>query len=152
MAECCDYADVVSYYKGMMQIKSAFSPLTAMDNSYADKYTFTKKVYCFNKSDFITIQNDVEGEWNKMAVIYNNATTAADVTLSDTSVTDWVVIANGETAGLDSLGEVTGSTFTVPARSAIVAVDKAGYESAGIQSSNGKVKVNYCLRSNRRKA
>ena len=39
-----------------------------------------------------------------MAVIYNNATTAADVTLSDTSVTDWVVIANGETAGLDSLG------------------------------------------------
>ena len=27
-----DYADVVSYYKGMMQIKSAFSPLTAMDN------------------------------------------------------------------------------------------------------------------------
>lgn len=38
-----DYADVVSYYKGMMQIKSAFSPLTAMDNSYADKYTFTKR-------------------------------------------------------------------------------------------------------------
>ena len=38
---------------------------------------------------------------------------------------------------------MTGSTFTVPARSAIVAVDKAGYESAGIKSSNGKVKVNY---------
>ena len=138
-----DYADVVSYYKGMMQIKSAFSPLTAMDNSYADKYTFTKKVSASTNQISFTIQNDVEGEWNKMAVIYNNATTAADVTLSDTSVTDWVVIANGETAGLDSLGEVTGSTFTVPARSAIVAVDKAGYESAGIQSSNGKVKVNY---------
>lgn len=138
-----DYADVVSYYKGMMQIKSAFSPLTAMDNSYADKYTFTKKVSASTNQISFTIQNDVEGEWNKMAVIYNNATTAADVTLSDTSVTDWVVIANGETAGLDSLGEVTGSTFTVPARSAIVAVDKAGYESAGIKSSNGKVKVNY---------
>ena len=138
-----DYADVVSYYKGMMQIKSAFSPLTAMDNSYADKYTFTKKVSASTNQISFTIQNDVEGEWNKMAVIYNNATTAADVTLSDTSVTDWVVIANGETAGLDSLGEVTGSTFTVPARSAIVAVDKAGYESAGIHSSKGKVKVNY---------
>ena len=67
-----------------------------------------------------------------MAVIYNNANAPADVTLADTSVTDWVIIANGESAGLDSLGEVTGSTFTVPAYSAIVAVDKASYESTGI--------------------
>ena len=70
------------------------------------KYTFTKKVSASTNQISFTIQNDVKGEWNKMAVIYNNATTAADVTLSDTSVTDWVVIANGETAGLDSLGEV----------------------------------------------
>lgn len=51
-----DYADVVSYYKGMMQIKSAFSPLTAMDNSYADKYTFTKKVSASTNQISFTIQ------------------------------------------------------------------------------------------------
>nr|WP_296170444.1 type I pullulanase [uncultured Ruminococcus sp.] len=142
-----DYADVVSYYKGMMQIKSAFSPLTAMDTSYANNFIFTNKVSSPTNQISYTLANDVEGEWNKIAVLYNNASTAADVTLADTSVTDWVIIANGETAGLDSLGEVTGSTFTVPARSAIVAVDKAGYESAGIHSSNGKVKVNYVYES-----
>ena len=142
-----DYADVVSYYKGMMQIKSAFSPLTAMDTSYANNFIFTNKVSSPTNQISYTLANDVEGEWNKIAVLYNNASTAANVTLADTSVTDWVIIANGETAGLDSLGEVTGSTFTVPARSAIVAVDKAGYESAGIHSSNGKVKVNYVYES-----
>ena len=43
----------------MMQIKSAFSPLTAMDNSYADKYTFTKKVSASTNQISFTIQNDV---------------------------------------------------------------------------------------------
>lgn len=138
-----DNADVVSYYKGMMQIKSAFSPLTAMDTSYANNFQFTNKVSATTNQISFTVTNDVEGEWNKMAVIYNSASVPADVTLADTSVTDWVIIANGESAGLDSLGEVTGSTFTVPAYSAIVAVDKASYESTGIHSSNGKVKVNY---------
>ena len=118
-----------------------------MDTSYANNFIFTNKVSSPTNQISYTLANDVEGEWNKIAVLYNNASTAANVTLADTSVTDWVIIANGETAGLDSLGEVTGSTFTVPARSAIVAVDKAGYESAGIHSSNGKVKVNYVYES-----
>ena len=142
-----DYADVVSYYKGMMQIKSAYSPLTAMDTSYSDKFVFTKSMSTSTNQISFTLANDVEGEWNKMAVIYNSANSEAEVTLKDTSVTDWVIIANNQTAGLDSLGEVTGSTFTVPARSAIVAVDKAGYEAAGIHSTNGKVKVNYVYES-----
>lgn len=138
-----DNADLVSYYNGMMQIKSAFSPLTAMDTSYANNFVFTNRISATTNQISFTVSNDVEGEWNKMAVIYNNANAPADVTLADTSVTDWVIIANGESAGLDSLGEVTGSTFTVPAYSAIVAVDKESYESTGIHSSNGKVKVNY---------
>lgn len=138
-----DYADVVSYYKGVMQIKSKFSPLTAMDKSYQDAFVFNGTQKAYSNQIAYTIANDTEGEWSKMAVIFNNAKTPADVTLEDTSVTEWVVIANNESAGLDKLAEVSGSTFTVPAYSAIIAVDKASYESAGIKSDMGKVVINY---------
>lgn len=142
-----DYADVISYYKGVMQIKSNFSPLTCMDKTYQDAFTFTNAQKAYTNQISYTIANDTPGEWSKMAVLFNSASTAADVTLADTSVTDWVIIANGQTAGLDNLGEVTGSTFTVPAYSAVIAVDKASYEAAGIKSDMGKVVVNYVYES-----
>lgn len=146
-----DYADVVSYYKGLMKIKSAFTPLTSMDNSYADAFNFTSGRSSYSNQIAFTITNDQPDEWNKMAVIYNSADKEADVTLKDTEVTDWVVIANGEIAGLDSLGEVTGSTFKVPARTALIAVDKAGYESAGLKSDMGRVIVDYVYEVNNEK-
>ena len=142
-----DYADVVSYYKGMMQIKANFSPLTCMDKSYQDSFKFNDTQRTYSNQVAYTIANDTEGEWSKLAVIFNSADTEAEVTLADTSVTDWVVIANNESAGLDKLGEVTGSTFTVPAYSAVIAVDKESYEAAGIHSDMGKVVVNYVYES-----
>ncbi len=146
-----DYADVVSYYKGMMQIREQFSPLTCMDNTYKDAYTFNGTVTGSANQIAYTIANDQEGEWAKMAFIFNNADKEAKVTLKDTSVTEWVVIANNESAGLDKLGEVSGSKFTVPAYSAIIAVDKASYESAGIESNMGKVQINYVYGSTNQK-
>lgn len=137
------YADVVSYYKGMMKIKSAFSPITSMTNDYQLAYNITNSLTEVTNTISYTITNDKSGEWNKMAVLFNSAKTAQTITLKDTSVTDWVVIANGEQAGLDNLGEVNGSTFTVPAYSAVIAVDKAGFDSAALKSNTGKVKVNY---------
>ena len=142
-----DYADVVSYYKGLMQIRSMFSPLTCADKTYEDAFTFTKTMRSYSNQISYTITNDVEGEWQKMAVFFNSADTDVDVTLADTSVTEWVVIANNESAGLDNLGEVSGSTFTVPAYSAVIAVDKESYESLGTKSDMGKVVVNYVYES-----
>ncbi len=140
-----DYADLVSYYKGMIQIKSHFTPLVTDDVKYSndDYYTFNNNPALPATTIAFTIANDQPGEWSKMAVIYNGATTATSVTLKDTSVTDWVIIANGESAGLENLGEVTGSTFSVPASSAIVAVEKSSFEAAAYESNMGKVKVNY---------
>ncbi|MGN0319223.1 MAG: alpha-amylase family glycosyl hydrolase, partial [Lachnospira sp.] len=129
-----DYGDVVSYYKGMMQIKSKFSPLNSMDKSYQNAFIFNDSQNKKPNQIAYTITNNTEGEWSKLAVIFNSADTTADVTLEDASVKDWVVIANNESAGLDKLGEVTGSTFTVPAYSAVIAVDKESYEATGIHS------------------
>lgn len=146
-----DYADVVSYYKGLRQIKSSFTPFTCDDLTYKDAYTFN--TYDSKKKSAevaFTVANDQENEWSKIAVLYNGNSTATDITLADTSVTDWVIIANDESAGLEKLGEVTGSTFTVPSNSAIIAVEKSSFESANIKPDKevGKVKVNYVYANN----
>ncbi len=140
-----DYADVISYYKGMGQIKAHFSPLTCDDSKYSndDYYTINNAPKVLTDTFAFTVANDTPGEWSKIAVIYNGSNKETEVTLKDTSVTDWVIIANNEAAGLDNLGEVTGSTFTVAGSSAIVAVEKSSFESVDAKSNMGKVKVNY---------
>lgn len=144
-----DYADVISYYRGLSQIRSNFAPFTCDDNTYASAYVINPAVTTSAEVAF-TVANDQEGQWSKMAVLYNGNNADTDITLADTSVTDWVVIANRGSAGLDNLGEVTGSTFTVPAHSAIIAVEKSSFETANVQPAKqmGKVKVNYVYENN----
>ena len=135
------YGDLVSYYKGLLQIRKAFSPFTDDTMGSSENYTFNGSLTASSNTVAYTVSNDTEGEWSKMAVIYNGGLTETTVTLKDDSVTDWVILANNEAAGLDSLGEVTGSEFTLPASSAIIAVDKASFESAAIEANTSKVIV-----------
>ena len=144
-----DYADLVSYYKGMMKIKKAFSPLRAADNSYADKFVFNGRATEDAGYVAYTITNDVDGEWNKMAVIHNPTTRTQNVKLADTTVGDnfqWVIIAKGDIAGVSSLGTAKGNKLSVPAQSTLVAVDKEGFDNAGITENVGRVVVNYVYR------
>ena len=67
-------ADIVSYYRGMFELRKAFSPFTATvaddkDDSYAYYYD-TSSTGSVNPIAY-TIANNTEGEWNKIAVIYN---------------------------------------------------------------------------------
>lgn len=136
------YGDVVSYYKGLLQIRKAFAPFTDDTGAFKDNYTFNSSLTASTNTIAYTISNPTEGQWSKMACIYNGALQEKQVTLKDTSVQEWVILANDKTAGVTSLGEVSGSTFTLPASSAIIAVDKESFESAGITSNTSKVTVN----------
>ena len=139
-----DYADLISYFKGMMKIKRAFTPLTANDMSYSNNFVFNGAKLT-DESGYVayTIANDQEGEWNKMAVIHNSTERSQNVTLKDTTTTNWVVIANDQEAGLNALSEVKGSTFKVAPQSTLVAVDKEGFEAAGLTENTGKVEVSF---------
>ncbi len=146
-----DYPDLVSYYSGMISIKKAFSPFRVMDKSYEDAFQFSRIPISGKDSDgndiidaiAYTVQNDTAGEWNKLAVLYNGSAKERNITLDDKSVTSWVVVANDRTAGLAALDTVEGSTFTLPAFSAVVAVDKASFDDTALESDKGYVKVNY---------
>ena len=140
-----DYADLISYYKGLRTIRENFAPFTAADKSYDKAYTFNGARNMDNQSNVVayTVSNDTEGQWKKMAVLFNGYHKSTTITLEDTSVTEWVVIANNKTAGVTKIEEVKGSRFLVEANSAVIAVDKASFDANPIDSKMGTVTANY---------
>jgi type I pullulanase len=138
------YSNLVSYYKGLRQIRQVYSPFS--DGST----TSTAASYFVDTTAGVvayTMQNktaNASKEWGMTAVILNSTSSTQSVTLkaSTTLPSSWATIVNGTSAGLKNLGTVTGSTISVPARSAMVLVDKASFDSANItEPSNTTVTV-----------
>ena len=127
------YSNLVDYYKGLMQIRANYSPFR--DPTSASGAT----TYFVENGSVIayTIQNktaNAANEWGTMAVLTNNTASARSITLQGQAAlpSSWVVLANGQSAGVTSLGTVSGSTVSVPARSAMILVDAASYNSVQV--------------------
>ena len=137
--DSAEYADVVSYYRGLMEIRKAFSPLA--------------KSQTIKNSEAYVLAGTKDDEWNTMAVLNNESDVSKEITIpvQGRAATDWVVIANGESAGVVSLGEVAGSVITVPAYTTMILVDKESFDDVAVTSSKGKVIVNYVIKDSDQK-
>ncbi|MGN0455793.1 MAG: type I pullulanase [Acutalibacteraceae bacterium] len=131
------YQNLVDYYRGLMLIRDSYSPFS--DGTTASGNT----TYFVENGSAIgyTIQNktaNAANEWGTVAVLTNNTSAAKSITLKGQSTlpSSWVIVANGDKAGLESLGTVSGSTISVPARSAMVLVDAASFNSKSIAEPN----------------
>ncbi|MCH5201768.1 MAG: type I pullulanase [Oscillospiraceae bacterium] len=139
--------DLVSYYKGMIDIRKAFSPFTTDDvNVGKTQYNIKGALTESTETISFIVDNTVKGEWSKLAVVMNNnRTKSAEVDLPSsigvTDDTEWVVIANTEEAGLSPIEVVKGKTITVPSSSAMVLVEKTTYDKCDIKSGSSKVKI-----------
>ena len=145
-------ADLVSYYKGMFELRKAFSPFTASLSDKADdsyEYIFETSTTSSLYTIAYTIHNETPGEWNKVAVIYNGKTSPVNFSfkgVKDKTInadTEWVIVANDKAAGVTKLAESKGLTFSVPASSAVIAVEKNTFEECAIPSSFTKVNVSH---------
>lgn len=144
-------ADLVSYYKGMFELRKAFSPFTAAvrdeeDDSY--QYNWTNSTSNATRYIAYTVDNTAEGEWSKIAVILNSQAKEVSVTLKDASVTDdteWVIVANNEGAGVTQLDTNKGKTFTVAPQSAVIAVEKTTFDEVNVQTDYSSVLVQNIL-------
>lgn len=139
-------ADLVSYYKGMLDIRKSFSPFTTDNINLSDNYRFGQTL--MNSSNIVsyTVSNATEGEWNKLAVVMNNdveksatVSLAFDKTLAND--TEWVVIADSDEAGLTPIKYIKGNEIEVPSQTAMVLVEKSTYEKANIKTNRSKVTV-----------
>ncbi len=137
-------ADLVSYYRGLIDIRKNFTPFTDGTDLYKYAYTFNSSLASVESTIGYTVENDTDGEWNKVAVIFNCDTfEGAEVTLKDDTVSEWVVIADNTSAGVDALYEVKGNTFKLAPSGVIIAVDKESFEAVGLESGDSKVVVNH---------
>ncbi|MBQ9673135.1 MAG: type I pullulanase [Ruminococcus sp.] len=143
-----EFQDLVSYYKGMMDIRKAFSPFTTDDvNVSTNQYNFTDAIATDSATFGYVVSNTQSDEWNKLAVVLNSQSSSAVVNLTDADEnlskdTEWVVIADGEDAGLTAIKTVKGNSITVPALTAMVLVEKTTFDSVNLAAKSNKSKVN----------
>lgn len=106
------YATEVDYVKGLREIRRAFSPFRSSSSATTPNFLSTgSNVIAY------TLNNSKSGEWSKALVIVNNGS-ASSVNLPTGS---WTIVANGEKAGLTSLGTASG-TYNVGANSSAILV------------------------------
>ena len=106
------YATEVAYVKGLREIRNAFSPFRSSSTTVTPSYISTS-----NNIIAYSLNNSKSGEWSKALVIMNNGA-AGSVTLPTGT---WTVVANGEKAGLTSLGTASGS-YNIAANSSAILV------------------------------
>ncbi len=108
------YATEVAYAKGMREIRAAFSPFTKSETRNTPTWLTTS-----SKNGILaySLDNTKAGEWSKVIVAVNNGA-AGTVTLPAGT---WTIVANGEKAGLTSLGTASG-TYNIGANSSAVLV------------------------------
>ena len=78
----------------------------------------------------------VDSQWNKVVCIYNSDTEKdIEVQLEGENIPEeWVVVVNGDFAGVESLEEFKGTKIKVPKTTAMVLVDKNSFENAKIKA------------------
>ncbi|MEE0061204.1 MAG: type I pullulanase [Acutalibacteraceae bacterium] len=124
------YNNLVQYYKGLMQIRKAYSPFRASDMSAINTTYFVENGSTLGYTIRNTSSN-ASKEWGTMAVLVNNSTVTKALSLKmngGTIPSEWVIVANGDKAGLEKLGTISGTSISVPARSALILVDASTYD------------------------
>lgn len=141
-----EYADLVSYYSGLMEIRKNFKP-------FRDPTTTSAKLMNFLETDkgvvAYTLENALtpDKEWKNAALIFNGSDTETTVTLTPpdgkTLPAEWTVIINKTEAGLNSLGEITDGKVTVPPCAAVMLVDKESFDRLALSSESCVVRAEY---------
>ena len=141
-----EYADLVSYYSGLIDIRKHFTPFRCADQTAAKLITFADApdgVVAYTLENTLTKGK----EWAQAALLFNACDTEQSVTLKAADgkklPDQWTVIVNQTEAGLLDLGTVNGNTVTVPAKSSMMLVDKASFDQLKIASEQCTVRVEY---------
>ena len=115
-----DYVDNVEYFKGLIELRKAH-PAFRMDT--ADKirtHLSFMEMPEKNMIGYVLSEYANGDDWKNIVVLANANEEAIEVNLEERG---WVVVVNGEKAGVRSLDKISGSTIMVPAQTVMVLVD-----------------------------
>ncbi len=130
------FGDVAAYYKGLIDLRKFYAPFSDSTRTTVDT------MQIFEDTDDYTIAvaycNPVadDTQWEKVVCVFNGDT-QKDIELEiqgEDLPESWVVVVNGEKAGVESLGCVDNSKVLVPKSSAVVLVDKESFDRAAVKA------------------
>ena len=124
------YSNLYDYYKGLISLRKSHKVFRMNNTSDIQANLNFLDVEDANVVAYTLNGEEVGDAWDEIAVLFNSNKEDVKVTLPSE---DWVVVVNGETAGVTSLGEVEGNVVTIPAQSSYVLVDKASYTEGVIE-------------------
>lgn len=123
-----EYSDLFNYYKGLIQLREKHKAFRMNSTEEIQENLKFLDVEDSNVVAYTLNGSAVNDYWNNIAVMFNSNKEAVDVNIPEG---EWVVVVNGEKAGVEALAEVSGSKVTVPAQSSYVLVDKASFQANG---------------------
>ncbi|MEE3334221.1 MAG: type I pullulanase [Ruminococcus sp.] len=138
-----NYSDLVQYYAGLIEIRKNFAPFTDPTETSVKNIKFIenlpKGVIAY------TLKNDLKdkNQWKQVAVMFNATAENVEVELPEGLANDWVVVVNGDSAGLGGLSVVNGNKAVVKSGTALMLVDKESFDSAKLKSDKGTVTVKH---------
>ncbi len=140
------YADLDSYYQGLIEIRKNFKPFRDATVESAKKISFSD-----TDSGVIayTLENSItkDSEWGYVAVLFNSGDEKAEVTLKQSGKTalpkKWEIVADGSQAGLEGIGVIEGNKITVEPKSALILADKESFDKLALKSDKCIVNIEY---------
>ena len=138
-----EYGDLVQYYAGLIEIRKNFAPFTDATDTSAKEISFLdtdKGVIAYTLKNKITNGT----QWSCAALAFN--ATPADHEISFTGPElpeEWVVVVNGDSAGLSGLAVVNDGKINVKAGTAVMLVDKKSFDQLKLKSEKGTVTVKH---------
>ena len=119
------YKELADYYKGLIKIRRAFSPLR--DNT--TKAVNDGYIVYNGQTISLTVKNDAEDEWRMLSIIINNTDHACPANFkSQYELPDrWYILADAKQASDKAIVEFDEKDLVAP-RSAMVIVDKESYD------------------------
>ena len=128
------YGSLFDYYQGLISIRKATGTLNRQNNKT------TKIAYLDTDIKTAIAYHVTDTDHPSMVVAFNGSTDeAAKVTLPEGN---WVKVADGNRAGLMSLGTEK-DTLSVPATSCAVLIDAESFKKIGVESSEAILYVRY---------
>lgn len=133
------YSDLVKYYKGLIELRKSYAPFMCDDNTAIDNLTFYKEVGREVLGYMYENPND-GNQWDKVICLLNSGESSAEVKLEGENLPEnWVVVANGDAAGVEKISELSSDAVTVGAGEALILVDKESFEKSGIKTEKTSI-------------
>lgn len=120
------YRNLVNYYKGLIEIRKNFSPFREPSTITVSNTYFETN----GRAIAYTVPNITHGEWDMLAILFNNGDEPATITLKShtTLPHSWVVVANYDHAGFEEIKRIDGNDIKIPPMTALILVDDKSYD------------------------